>query len=358
MRALKPLLGFLFSILLAAGNTAFAQEFSGQVVKMIVNYGAGGPTDVEARIVAKHLPKYLQGVATVLVRNVGGGGGTIGVNQLGNASEYDRLNISFFTWDPIDQWIHNPALQVRYDKLKFIAGFKQTTLLYIRRDTPPGVSKPADVAKLPRFKAGALSPVSHGTNRQRLALDLLGVKYEIIPGYKGLHDVYVAVRRNDVQLSNVSLPSWAVSVKPTLFDTGIVIPVLQYGSLRDEGSAGRSPDLPDVPTFLEVYKQVGGKDAMPSGEKWEALKLLTRIMDSMYRTVFMPPNAPAAAVAEMRSAMAKLEKDPEFVADYNKVVTAKPRFVLGGEGDRIIADLGKVPPSFVSFLRKYIAELR
>ena len=358
MPAKKPLLAMFCAALFAAINinTASAQQFSGQVVTMIVNYPAGGPTDIEARIVAKHLPKYLQGVSTVIVRNMGGGGGNIGVNQLGDASEHDRLNISFFTWDPIDQFLQNPNLHVRYNDLKFIAGFKMTTLLYIRRDTPPGIGKPADIAKVPMFKTGSLVPSSHGTIRQRLALDLLGAKYENIAGYKGLAEVYMAVRRGDVQLTNISLPSWSAQVKPTLADTGIVIPVLQYGSLRDEGAAGRSPDLPDVPAFLEVYKDVWGKDAMPSGEKWQALQLLTRIMDSMYRTVFMPPNAPAAAVTEMRDAMAKLEKDQEFIADYEKVVKGKPHFVLGAEGERIIADLGTVSPSFVSFLRGYIAK--
>ena len=54
MTAMKPLL--LSATLLALGNAAFAQQFAGQVVTMIVNYSAGGPTDVEARVVAQHLP--------------------------------------------------------------------------------------------------------------------------------------------------------------------------------------------------------------------------------------------------------------------------------------------------------------
>jgi len=292
----------------------------------------------------------------VIVRNVGGAGGNIGVNQLGEATAKDRLNISYFTWDPVDQIIQNESLRVRYNDLKFVAGFKQVSLLYIRRDAAPGISKPADVAKANLFRAGALSPTNHSTIRQRLALDLLGAKYETIAGYKGLGDILIAVRQGDIKLTSISLPTWSASVKPQLVDTGIAIPVLQYGSLRPEGAAGRSPDLPEVPTFLEVYKDVWGKDAMPSGEKWQALQLLTRIMDSMYRTVFMPPNAPAAAVAEMRAAMAKLEKDPEYIADYEKVVKGKPRFVLGAEGEHIIAELGNISPSFLSFLRKYIAE--
>jgi len=58
----------------------------------------------------------------------------------------------------------------------------------------------------------------------------------------------------------------------------------------------------------------------------------------------------------MRSAMERLEKDAEFVADYDKVVKTKPRFILGAEGERVIAELGNISPSFLSFLRKFIAE--
>ncbi|MBI2317563.1 MAG: hypothetical protein HYU75_11310 [Betaproteobacteria bacterium] len=324
MPSLKPVLALLCTLGLA--NLAFAQQFAGQVVTMIVNYSAGGPTDVDARIVARHLPKHIQGVGSVVVRNVGGAGGNIG------------------------------SLRVRYNDLKFIAGFQQASLLYIRRDTAPGVSKPADVAKARPFRAGALSPTNQATLRMRLALDLLGAKYEIIPGYKGLHDIEVAVRQGDIQVTHNSLSGWYTAVKPILVDTGIVIPLIQYDYRRPDGSLGRNPDAADVPAFLEVYKAIWGKDAMPSGEKWEALQLVNEIMDSMGRAVFMPPIAPAAAVEEMRAAMEKLSRDAEYIADYEKVVKFKPRFIVGAKGERIIAGLGSVKPSFVSFLRTYLGE--
>ncbi len=355
MRAWKPFLGLISAGLLVVSSLSSAQQFVGQVVTMVVNYPAGGPTDIEARIVARHLPKYLQGVNSIVIRNVGGAGGNIGVNQLGEATSKDRLNISFFTWDPVDQLIGHESLHVRYTDLKLIAGFEQVSLLYVRRDTPPGISRAADLAKLKPFRAGALSPSNIGTTRQRLALDLLGAKYETIAGYKGLRDVEIAVRQGDIHLSNASLPQWSASTKPTLVDTGIVMPLVQYDYDRADGTIGRSPALPDVPSFLEVYKDIWGKDAMPSGEKWEVLKVLSRIVDSMYRTVFMPPIAPAAAVAEMRSAMEKLERDPEFIADYEKVVKAKPRFVIGARGEKVLAELANVPPPMVNFLKKYVA---
>ena len=347
--------GFLLACsLCAACGAAFGQTFSGQIVTVIVNYPAGGPTDIEARILARHLPKHLQGVRSIVVRNLGGANGNIGVNQLGESSERDRLNLGFFTWDPLTQLIQDESLHVRYNDFKFIAGFRQPSLLFIRRDTPPGISRPADIVKAPNIKVGALGPSTQTTLRQRLALDLLGVKYEIIAGYKGVGETELAVRRGDLQLTVTSLPSWYASVKPNLVDTGIVMPLFQYDYERPDGTPGRHPDLPDVPAFSEVYKEVMGQAAAPSGERWQALQLLSRIMDSMFRTVFMPPNAPAAAVEEMRAAFEKLANDSEYIADYEKVVRTKPRVIIGAQGEPLIAELGKVQPSFLSFLRKYI----
>ena len=36
----------------------------------------------------------------------------------------------------MDQIIQEPTLHVRYNDLKFIAGLRSLTLVYIRRDTP------------------------------------------------------------------------------------------------------------------------------------------------------------------------------------------------------------------------------
>ncbi len=352
---IKSACAWLGCIFLSIAGPAAAQNFTDKVVTMVVNYSPGGPTDIEARIVAQYLPKYLKGVRSVVVRNAGGAGGIIGVNQLGASSDGEKLNLGFFTWDPMDQLIDNDALRVRYDHLNLIAGIKQVTLVYMRKDTPPGIKQAADIAKSPLVTAGALSPTNHLTVRQRLALDLLGVKYETIAGYRGLRDIDTAIQRKEIQLTSNSLPGWYASVKPTLADTGIVTPIFQYDYRKPDGTPGRSPDLPDVPSFTEVYKNIHGENTQPGGEKWQALQLLGRIMDSMYRTVFMPPNAPKEAVQEMRNAFEQLSRDADFIAAYERVVQTKPRMIIGAEGEAIIQQLGRVDPSVQAYLRKYVA---
>lgn len=342
----------LAGLLALAGATAHAQYFSGQDVTMIVNYTAGGPTDIEARMVAQHLPKHLKGVRSVVVRNVGGAGGNIGVNQLGASS--DKYAIGFFTWDPVDQIVENKSLRVKYNDLKFVAGFQQVVLTYARKDTKPGLGKPADIVKAPLVRVGALSPSNHLTIRMRLAFDLLGINYEIIPGYRGLRDIEMAVHQGDLQVSGTSLPAWYATVKPNLADTGIVMPVFQFDADLGNGKLGRSPDFPDVPSFTEVLREARGPEAQPSGQRWQSLLMLGRIMDAMYRTVFMPPSAAPEAVREMREAFEKLAQDPEFIAHYERTVKTRPRVLVGAKGEDIIGELGRIGPAQLTFMRTYV----
>ena len=60
----------------------------------------------------------------------------------------------------------------------------------------------------------------------------------------------------------------------------------------------------------------------------------------------------------MRAAFVKLAKDGAFIADFEKVTKARPSFIIGAQGEHVIADLGNAPPSFVSFLRGYLAETK
>ena len=75
-----------------------AQFYKGKTITMIVNYPAGGPTDLEGRIVALHLPAHIPGNPTIVVKNIGGAGGLIGSNQLGEAAPNGET-IGFFTLD-------------------------------------------------------------------------------------------------------------------------------------------------------------------------------------------------------------------------------------------------------------------
>ncbi len=68
---------------LAFSFAASAQDFPTRTITIIVPFAAGGPTDTVARLVAQQMTKSLG--QTVIVENVGGAGGTLGVERVAKA---------------------------------------------------------------------------------------------------------------------------------------------------------------------------------------------------------------------------------------------------------------------------------
>ena len=68
-----PRKGLVIVVTLAAlfSGTAHAQFYKGKTITMIINYPAGGPTDIEGRIVAQHLPAHIPGNPSIVIKNVG-----------------------------------------------------------------------------------------------------------------------------------------------------------------------------------------------------------------------------------------------------------------------------------------------
>jgi tripartite-type tricarboxylate transporter receptor subunit TctC len=63
---------------------AFAEDFPSHPLTIVVPFAAGGPTDVIARVLAKQMPSSLG--QTVVVQNVTGANGNIGVGQVARAA--------------------------------------------------------------------------------------------------------------------------------------------------------------------------------------------------------------------------------------------------------------------------------
>lgn len=78
---------------LAAERAPF---FQGKTLTFVINFAAGGPTDIEGRVFAKHLGKHIPG-PSIVVQNMGGGAGITGVNFLGEVAKPDGLTAGYFT---------------------------------------------------------------------------------------------------------------------------------------------------------------------------------------------------------------------------------------------------------------------
>jgi tripartite-type tricarboxylate transporter receptor subunit TctC len=327
-----------------------AQLYKGRTITMIVNYPAGGPTDLEGRIVAQHLPAHIPGHPTVVIKNVGGAGGIIGSNQLGEAAPNGET-IGFMTLDINAQLVGNTAIRTNFSDFVVIAGVEGPLVVYMRKDTPPGITVATDLMKTKDFKALSLNAQNSNTINQALMLDLLGLKYQPIPAYRGLKEVETAILQNFGQLANSSLSGWRGSVEPTMGN--IVIPLFQLAPRGKNNTYPRSRALPDLPTFEEFYASVRGDKPLAGNFTYEVLRAGGDPLLAMFRVALMPPKSPDDIVSVLRSAFVDLWKSREFLADYSKVLKAEPILVSGNDGQDILAELGKVRREVKDFLVDY-----
>lgn len=350
MRWIMPIVVGLTALGSVFADDAQAQFYKGKTITMIVNYPPGGPTDIEGRIVAQHLPEHIAGHPTIVVKNVGGGSGLLGSNQLGEATA-NGDTIGFFTLDVMAELLDNPSVRTHFSDFVLIAGVESPLVVYMRKDTPPGINVAADLMKAKDFKALSLNAQNINSVNQELSLDLLGIKYQPIPAYRGLKEVETAILQNIGQLANTSLSGWLGSAAPSLKD--IVIPLWQLAPRGADGSYPRSRSLPDLPTFEEFFASVSGGKSLADDFRYQVLRAASDPQLAMFRVAALPPKTPDDIAAEMRAAFVDLWKDRDFLADYARVLAVEPVMISGGEAQKILVGVSAVRPEIKNFLVTY-----
>ena len=159
-------------------QSVLAQEpfYKGKSLRFLVNYPAGGATDVVARLIAQYLPKHIAGNPTVVVQNMPGGGGNVGANYVYEVAKPDGLTVGVFSGGYLPQILGGSGVRFDLNNMPMIAGVGETSVVYIGADT--GVKRAADILKpLKPIVIGGFTRESNKDLALRMALDLLGVPY-------------------------------------------------------------------------------------------------------------------------------------------------------------------------------------
>ena len=167
-------------------------------------FSAGGSVDVTARMLAQRLSDRLK--QSVVVENVGGAGGTIGVSKAVNAAP-DGYTLVMGADSPVAiAKLVNPAA-VRYDTLKNLApvGLVNTAPMVLVARSGLPASTLAEVLKLAREQPGKLSYATSGVGTVlHLAMELIKDQSRVfithVP-YRGGAQIVTDVVGNQVDLA-------------------------------------------------------------------------------------------------------------------------------------------------------------
>jgi len=353
MKRASKCISFLLLTLVFGLPQALAADnlfYKGKTITVLINYANGGPTDIEGRLVAKHLPKHIPGKPFVIVNNMPGAGGITATNYLGEVAKPDGLTMAYFTGTFFNILLADPTLRVDLAKFAYIASIEGASIAYIRKDVVPGLNDAQDILKAQTFRAGGLSVASTKDVRFRMELDLLGAKYHYVTGYNSNSTVRLAVQRNEVQFFVEGLPAYRANVEPQMVKTGLVIPLYANELVEEDGSLKPNPEATDILPYSKLYQMVHKKP--PSGPYWDALKV-TYISQGMQRVAMVMPGTPPEAVTALRQGFSAMLKDEEFVAEFKKVTRSIPNYRVGVSGDKIVRRLQEAPSDVKAFIKKY-----
>jgi tripartite-type tricarboxylate transporter receptor subunit TctC len=342
--------GLLFAASAAGADDGF---YRGKRVSVLVNYAAGGPTDIEARVFAKHIGKYLDGNQSVIVQNMDGGGGITGTNYLGEVAPKDGTIFGYLTGTAF-QYANDPrARRADYRTYEFVAYQPGTSVYFLRTDVKPGIKTATDIVKAQGLISGGLGVDNAKDILLRLTLDMLGVKFGYVTAYKGSQGARLALQQGEINFYAESPPSYRGVIEPSLVAKGEVIPIFYDPSYDGQKFMPTSQMAGlDILPFHELYKKINGK--LPEGKLWEVYKSIIALNGAMQRMVVMPPSVPPAAVAALRAAINKLNTDKAYGEDAMKAFGFVPEWVADdGTAERVRKQL-VLAPEVKEFLHDYI----
>jgi tripartite-type tricarboxylate transporter receptor subunit TctC len=222
---------------------AIAQEaFPTRAVRFVVPFGAGGPSDIVARILAPHMSATLG--QPVVVENRAGAGGVTGVDVVAKATP-DGYTFGIGSAGAL-AISPNLGRGTPYNPLTDLAPLTQGVLVP-EPVVVPAASPYRTLAALvadARARPGALNfgSTGNGSMPHLAAAQLMAAgSFEAVHiSYNSGGQLATAILRNEVQFGFADLP--------------VLLPHIQAGTMRalGVGAAARLPWIPDVPTFAEL----------------------------------------------------------------------------------------------------------
>jgi len=339
------------AVLLAPAAAAEEPFYKGKRLTLLINFAAGGPTDIEGRLFAKYLVKHIAGEPQIIVQNMDGAGGLVGAQYLGEVAPRDGSVIGYLSgtaWiyvsDP-DRW------RVDFRKYEFVAYQPGTTIHFMRTDVPPGMHQPADIAKAQGLIAGGLSADTSKDLRLRLALDMLGVPYKYVTGYRSSPPARLALQRGKISMYSESPPSYRAVVEPSLVKTGQAMPVF-YDEVADPPPPSKQLEGLSIPSFPQLHRQIKG--TLPSGRLWEAYRVLYDMNSTLQRMIALAPGVPPAALAALRAGIEGLDNDKEFAAEARDTIAFVPDYPVAPDMSQQVRAMMVASPQMRDFINDYM----
>ena len=293
----------LATLLLALGSTAAAAQsdtFAGKTITIYVGYTAGGSYDLYGRLISRHLSAHLPGRPSVVVQNMPGAGSLKAGNYLYEVAPRDGTALGVIVESAaLEQALSNPAAQYDAAKFTYVGRVATSNNIFMMWHTAK-VQSLDDAMRMPSLQAGT-GPGSIAETIPKLTNALIGTKFKLISGYPASTEAMLAMERGEVDGSSSSWAAVKVGKADWLRDKKIKV-ILQT-------TPERIPELPDAPSLGEIGNTPVDKQVFALYASGSAIG----------RSLIGPPGIAPERVKALREGFDAMVKDPDFVADIQKI---------------------------------------
>jgi tripartite-type tricarboxylate transporter receptor subunit TctC len=283
-------------------NAAAAPFYEGKTIRILVGVSAGGGFDLYARILSRHMPKYIPGKPTIIVENVTGAGGLICANQLYKLAEPDGLTIGHFNGGLLfGQVLEQPGIEFDARKFGYLgAASMENSVLWLTKASGITSIEQLMASRTP-VKLGATGVGSYARSIISIWKEVSGMPVQIVGPYKGGADIRLAAEGGELAGSVLAWDAMK-STWGKRFETGDARVILQ-------AVPKPLPDLPKVPLGISVAKSEEGRQLVEVG---------IHLNNTFARPFVLGPGVPKDRADILRSAFARSMKDKEFIDECGK----------------------------------------
>jgi tripartite-type tricarboxylate transporter receptor subunit TctC len=316
---------------IVASADPIADFYKGNTVHLLVGTGVGGEYDLNARLIARFIGDHIPGNPTVIVQNMTGASGMTMDGYLYSVAPQDGTYLGTVMNNfPMYQAMNRPGIKFDVTKFQWVGSIAPVLETVVTWHTT-GV-KSVDDARKKQIVVGAVGKDSIHYILYVMLNQYLHTQFKIIAGYQSGNELDLAMERGEAEGRIIAWSALKTN-KPEWLRQMQVNILVQLGP--------KAPDLPDVPSIMELVKN----------ENEARMMAFVTAADRFGRPVVSAPQVPAERVNALREAFNATMQDPAFLkAAARSNVEVKP--VSGEELQKMAAEVLDTPKPLIDVANK------
>ncbi len=334
----------LIFVLIDPAHSQSAPFYKDKTIRIVVGFTSGGLYDQYARLLARHMGKYIPGNPNIIVQNMPGAGSLTSTNYVYSVAKPDGLTLGMpGSGIYLDQLLGRKEASFDVAKLAWLGSIDQRDLvLYMKADAPwKSIEDVMNSKEQP--KCGATGTSDLTSIVANILDETLGVKFQEVRGYPGGVEIDLALEKGEIHCRGTGITThFAREPYFTWHKTGFDRHIVQTGAKKD-------PRLADAPTLVDLM------DKKKTSAFSRSVAKVMLVSATLGRPMMTTPGTPPDRVKILREAYLKTFNDPEVVQEAKKS-RLDLQALAGAEVETQIREVMNQPKDVIERVKKLSGE--